>query len=419
MKKRLFVLSVIFLFSSSLFALWNDRFFEFNLKSDVSMSNNLFGITDIAKEVVEIDFTKIAEEMKAGNKDFNESISNENSVEFKIDIPHGLVFGVDVGMQLYESMDIGKELFYFLGFGNEPNQNIDIKTNGYLDLFVYSKFDIGWNTKKCKFVISPSVYSTLLHASTEGSSFVVKNTIDGKFAYELNGNFSLYSVSDSMIGIYNEVMQGNYLIFLDEGKALLQNFWQNVGLDLAANFEYDVSNNLTLNGGIRVPVLPCTLSNKSAFSVKSSWETSVMDLTQGNMKAPTFETAISSESGNVDYKINRPMKLTLGADLHAWNNVMNYYGSVGVCLEHPFSGENILDTLYFDYLAGLRVSLFNLISLNCSTERTDKVYKQKLALGLNIRLIELDVGVATASSDFMCSLKGGGLSAFAGIHLGL
>lgn len=419
MKKRLFIFSFLLIFSSSLFALWNDRFFDLNLKADAAVSNNLFGITDIAKEVIVIDFTKIAEEMKDGNKDFNESVSGEVSAGLKIDIPHGLVLGIDAGLQLYESLDIGKELFYFLGYGNEPNQDIDISTSGYVDMFVYTKVDIGWNTKKFKLVLSPSLYSTLLHVSTEGTNVVVKNTVDGKFAYELNGNFSIYSVSNSVVDLYNEMMGGNYLILLDEGKNLLQNLWGNVGVDLAANFEYDVSQNFTLNGGIRVPVLPCSLSSKSSFTVKSAWETSVLDLAQGNMTAPTFETAITSESGNIDYKINRPMKITLGGDLHAWNNVMNYYGSVGLCLEHPFSGENLLDTLYFDYLAGLRVSLLNLISLNFSTERTDKVYKQKLALGLNIRLAEIDVGVATASSDFMYSLKGGGLSAFANIHIGI
>lgn len=66
MKKLLLSLTIITFISTLLFAerSWNDRIFEFNVQGSTLVSNNLFGIEDIAKETVVIDFTKIANDMK-------------------------------------------------------------------------------------------------------------------------------------------------------------------------------------------------------------------------------------------------------------------------------------------------------------------------------------------------------------------
>lgn len=421
MKKLLLSLTIITFISTLLFAerSWNDRIFEFNVQGSTLVSNNLFGIEDIAKETVVIDFTKIANDMKKRNKDFNETISMDMDVGFKLDIPKGLIFGGTAGAQLYESFTIGRELFYFLGYGNELNQDITIPFTGYGDIFVYTKVDLGWNFKKCKVVISPSVYSALLHVTTEGSKLTTRNTNDGKFAYDLDANLSVYTPVNMDSDLYNEMMEGNFQGLLGAGEGTVQNFWSNAGLDLQANVDYYINNDFSLCCGLKMPIIPSKLSYKSAMTMKSTWETTVMDAAAGNIAEPTFDISSDSVSNRVSYRINRPLKLTVGGDFHPWNNIMNYYGNLGLCFEHPFAQNMEESSFYVDYLLGIHLRVLSVLNLNLSTERTDKVFCQKMSAGLNFRLLEVNIGVASASSDFVCSFKQAGANIFFDVHVGL
>lgn len=422
MKKLLLSLTIVSFLATSIFAQqrsWNDRIFEFNGKGSTLVSNNLFGIDEIAKDTLVIDFTKIADDMKKGNKDLNETIYMDMEGGFKLDIPNGLIFGGSAGAQFYESLSIGRELFYFLGYGNELNQDITIPFTGYNDIFVYSRVDLGWNFKKCRVVISPSVYSALLHVTTEGSKLTTRNTEDGKFAYELDANLSVYTPVDMDTDLYDDLMNGNFQGLLDAGERATQNFWSNAGLDLQANVDYYVNNDFSLLCGIKMPIIPSKLSYKSAVTVKSSWETSIMDAAAGNISTPTFEMGTETVTNKVSYRINRPFKLTIGGDFHPWNNIMNYYGNIGLCFEHPFAQNMSDSSFYVDYLLGIHLRVLTVLNLNLSTERTDKVFCQKMSVGMNFRLFEVNLGLASASSDFACSFKQGGANVFFDVHVGL
>lgn len=420
MKKIIFVFSLLCLLTSAAFSqrAWNDRIIDFNFAGQLNASNNLLGINDIARETIVIDFTQIADDMKQSGKGFNESISADFSAGFMLDIPKGLVFGANAGLQFYESLTIGKELFYFLGYGNKVNENINITADGYADIFAFAQADIGWNAGGLKVVISPAVYTAIAHVTTENSSIVFKNTADGKFAYELQGNFLVYTPVDMGVELVNDIMAGNYETLLDTGKNILTGLKQSAGLDIQAGFDYALNNDISVNALLRIPVIPSTMHYKSSFNVKSEWETTLQGVAQGTFSAPDF-TMNSTAGEEIKYTINRPLKLNIGGDFHAWNNIMNYYGNIGICLEHPFARNLDEMSIYFDYLFGLRVGVFNILNLSVSTECTDKIYKQKVTAGINLKLAEVNVGVATASSDFAKSFSGCGASAFVDVHVGL
>lgn len=398
---------------------WNDRIFEFNSAESTIVSNNMFGINDIAKETIVIDFTKMADDMKKSGKDLNETISMDMSAGFKLDIPNGLILGGNIGSQIYESVTVGKELIYFLGYGNELNQDVTIPVEGFCDIYIYASADFGWNSKKFKLVVTPSVYSALMHITTEGSKITTRNTADGKFAYDMTANLAVYTPFNIESDLYDDIEAGNFQRLLETGETAVQNFWSNAGLDLQANVDYYFNNYFTLTGGVKVPVIPSKLSYKSEVSVTSQWETTIMDAAQGNMETPAFNCTTSSESNRVSYRINRPLKFVIGGDFHPWNNIMNYYGSVGLCFEHPFAQNMDETSFYIDYLFGIHLGVFNALNLNLSTERTDKVFCQKASVGLNLRLFEVNVGLASASSDFALSFQQGGANVFCDVHVGL
>jgi len=77
-----------------------------------------------------------------------------------------------------------------------------------------------------------------------------------------------------------------------------------------------------------------------------------------------------------------------------------------------------LPEISIDYAVAGRLSLWNIISLELSHEHMDEVYKNALALSLNIRLVEVDAGVSFQSPNFTKSFSGAGLGAFATVAIG-
>ena len=112
------------------------------------------------------------------------------------------------------------------------------------------------------------------------------------------------------------------------------------------------------------------------------------------------------------------MKVSLGAEFHPFGNFMNYYGSLGFGLRHPFAQNTEELDAYFDYLLGVRISLFNLLQFSVSTERTDEVYKHKAMLSLSVRVVQVDAGVALESTSLANSFKGQGIGAFVALYVG-
>ena len=97
---------------------------------------------------------------------------------------------------------------------------------------------------------------------------------------------------------------------------------------------------------------------------------------------------------------------------------MSCYGTLGIGIQHPFSPNPAETYFYVDYLVGAKISLYNILSLYVSTERTDEIYKHKAMLALNFRLVEIDAGVAFESANLQTSFKGPGLGAFVTASVG-
>lgn len=423
MKKFILSLSFIALITSFSFAkqnrVWSDRVFDINFGASALCSNNILGLNDLSTQVLVIDFTKIADKMKRNGQDANISASTELQAGLRLDIPNGLTVGLTSGIQFYQSLNIGKELFYFLGYGNTLNQDIDIAINGFADVFVYNQVDFGWDFKKCKILVSPSIYSAFLHATTEGSHLTTRNTNDGKFAYELEGIASLYTSFEPSDYMFHDFILYNMEFGFEASSDYLRKLYLNSGLDVEANVEYFLNKDISLLGSVKMPFVPSKLSYKTQMKVTSQWETTIIDAAQGNMTTPEIEYENLSEASRVTYRLNRPLKIGVGADFHPWNNLMSYYGTLGLCVEHPFAPSWDDVDFYIDYLFGLRISILNALNLNVSTQRIDKVFCQKMAVGVNLRLIEVNVGLASASTDFVSSFSQSGLNAFFDFHLGL
>ena len=100
-------------------------------------------------------------------------------------------------------------------------------------------------------------------------------------------------------------------------------------------------------------------------------------------------------------------------------------GYLGLGFRHPFASAINQSTggvdetqVYVDYSIGGRLSLWNILSLSLSHSYLDEIFKNEVALALNIRLIEVDAGISLQSPSFTKSFSGAGLGAFVTVCVG-
>ena len=115
----------------------------------------------------------------------------------------------------------------------------------------------------------------------------------------------------------------------------------------------------------------------------------------------------------------------ISADFHPFGTLLTTSGYVGIAFRHPFAsainkangGENETQ-FYVDYSLAGRLSLWNVLSLSVSHSYMDEIFKNELAVALNIRLVEVDAGVSFQSPTFVKSFSGAGVGAFVTLCIG-
>ena len=408
------------------------RFFEVKVDVPVEVSNNLIGITDIFQKDVVIDLAQIADNVANKGAAIKGSIAP--ALSFGIDIPRGLILGVKVGAEADIGVGFSDDLFEFLGKGNVGmNNKYKLSTqNTYADIFATASVNAGWNKKKSRIEFTGTAFSALAHFDASDTyAMLYINDTENSFGYEANLDAKLYSNFNVAEG-FNDV------------NAIINAVTKNMGFDLSASYNRDLFRFLTIGATARIPLAPSKLSLCSSVSTKYSGEYSIEELLgseDSNDDGDSAEETAgeeTSDSSSFDpknmlgdpivlttpYAIHRPMKIGVTANFHPFGSLLSTSGYLGIGIRHPFasainSGMDVANTDYYiDYAISGRLSLWNIISLELSHEHMDEVYKNALALSLNIRLVEVDAGVSIQSPNFTKSFTGAGLGAFATVAIG-
>ena len=411
------------------------RFFEIKVDVPVEVSNNLLGLTDIFKKDVVIDLAEIADNVADKGAAIKGNVAPALSIG--IDIPRGLILGVKVGAEADIGVGLSDDLFEFLGKGNVGMENkYEMRaSNTYADLFATVSLNGGWNTKKSRLEFTGTAFSALAHfdaSDTYARLYINEN--ENSVEYTANLDAKLYSNMDFAKGF-------------DDVEAILAAVKNNMGFDLSANYQRDLFRFLTVGASARIPLAPSKLSLCQSVAYKKSGKYSVDDLLgkDDSEDGDSGEVPESTEGGDTEgsggdsfdmnnmlgdpvllstpYAVHRPLKAGISANFHPFGTLLSTKGYIGIGMRHPFasainSAEGGETDYYIDYAVAGRLSLWNIISLELSHEYMDQVYRNALALALNIRLAEVDAGVSLQSPNFAKSFTGAGLGAFVTVCLG-
>ena len=373
----------------------SERFFEFQIGVPVDFSNNAISFDDVFKKELILDLAKIANEMPS--EGLNLIVDTKPYVAINLNIAF-IHLGMSAGVDVYEKMGISKDFFDFLGKGNEVGETLTFDFNNYTDLFAFCEADVGIDFSNFSIHVTPSLFVPIFSSSGSVAKVTFLNDEEGNINLNMNTNFGVYSNFD----MYDE----NFLSDL---------FSNGNGFDVGVSASLPFGRKLVFSGKARIPIVPGSYQYKYSSYYEATTTMNLLDSslnsseTNGNIK--DFSKEVLEEK----IYINRPMKFNLYADYLLVGNVLKLRAGGGMGVFRPFLTDSFT---YPEYYFSAGINLFDFIKASISTEYTSQIFKHQIALGINVRLIELDCGVSLQSTDFMKSFSNNGFGAYAIVSIG-
>lgn len=373
----------------------SERFFEIQFGVPVDFSNNAISFDDIFKKELTLDLAKIANEMPS--EGLNLIVDAKPYVALNLNIAF-IHIGMSAGVDVYEKMGISKDFFDFLGKGNEVGETLTFDFNNYTDLFAFCEADVGIDFSNFSIHVTPSLFVPIFSSSGSVAKVTFLNDEEGNINLNMNTNFGVYSNFD----MYDE----NFLSDL---------FSNGNGFDVGVSASLPFGRKLVFSGKARIPIVPGSYQYKYSSYYEATTTMNLLDSslnsseTNGNIK--DFSKEVLEEK----IYINRPMKFNLYADYLLMGNVLKLRAGGGMGVFRPFLTDSFT---YPEYYFSAGINLFDFIKASISTEYTSQIFKHQIALGINVRLIELDCGVSLQSTDFMKSFSNNGFGAYAIVSIG-
>ena len=373
----------------------SERFFEIQFGVPVDFSNNAISFDDVFKKELTLDLAKIANEMPS--EGLNLIVDTKPYVAINLNIAF-IHIGMSAGVDVYEKMGISKDFFDFLGKGNEVGETLTFDFNNYTDLFAFCEADVGIDFSNFSIHVTPSLFVPIFSSSGSVAKVTFLNDEEGNINLNMNTNFSVYSNFDK----YDE----NFLSDL---------FSNGNGFDVGVSASLPFGRKLVFSGKARIPIVPGSYQYKYSSYYEATTTMNLLDSslnsseTNGNIK--DFSKEVLEEK----IYINRPMKFNLYADYLLVGNVLKLRAGGGMGVFRPFLTDSFT---YPEYYFSAGINLFDFIKASISTEYTSQIFKHQIALGINVRLIELDCGVSLQSTDFMKSFSNNGFGAYAIVSIG-
>jgi hypothetical protein len=402
--KRIIIITVFLISALSLWAADKPRrYIEFGFDVNGSFANNYMGVKDIMQDTIVVDFNTIADDLKKG-------------LDLYFDAGGGIFFNINLrptwGFGIFSKVDA-------VGEFNLPNSLIDLISRGNkLDKTYSGDFGLGaaafaelgfWSSfsvKQIKITLQPAYYMPVLYLHSP----------------KVNYSFT----TDSSNGIIN--LDGNYAVDVytpisldDTGNIDPAGLPKEGGVDLTLRGEYPLFKFLTLGASLsHIPVFPAQLQHKASMSGHFGFNVETEDIlsTDGiSNLTDEFESVQNDPvySDGEKQLVFRPFKFGVDAVFRP------IHGSrlVSLLPEAALVFNGVYDrAVYVDFGLTAELNLLNILILDAGSKYEDLVWRERLGLILNLKILEIGVGVTSQSQQFIKSFQGTGLGVDLGVRFG-
>jgi hypothetical protein len=403
MKKLL----ALILFGTAL-SLWAQdkphRFVEAGFDANASFANSYLRTGDVFGERITLDISKMAGELGNGLGVFFDS-RGEVFVNFNLGAVWG--FGFFAGVDALGQFKVPQSLVELLSEGNE----LDKTYSDDLGLGAVAFFETGFwasaKVRRIKFTVRPAYFLPLAYVSKPRVNYTFAVGDDGSVRVAGNYQVEMYTPLplDGIEGFDDIDMLADRIDIADLfGKG---------GVDLVLRAEYPVYHNFIIGGSLgHIPLIPAQLSNK--YSLRGDFEITktIEHIIDKDFDVPEFDPV--AEHGEDHKVIFRPFKIGVDAVYRPLNIRL-----LTLRPELALAFNSIYDTpVYLDFGITGELNLADIFTIDVGTRLEDLVWKERIGLSLNFRIIEVLAGITTQSQEFLRSFQGAGFGVDVGVRVG-
>jgi hypothetical protein len=363
------------------------RSFEIGLANvSVGVINDFLSVDDMLKETIIVDLDKIRNTLNIG---YNLCVS---PIFININVKEKWGLGLSTKIDATGN-------FVFPGNMMSLKQAVDEKAE--VNAAVFAEAGISWffTIDKLKIKIKPSIFYPVVYLNSDDIYY--NNNNDG---FSISYNAKLFTAWDEF-----------------------HNITASPGFDLYAGIEFPFAKALgiskipLLDFGIGVDVYgikltEATIKNYSQYSGLIGSDKIDVFGDDGGLGEGFFEMGLEEPVYGMENKIvSRPFRVQAWLDWRPLlgSRLLTIYPMIGYSInplyDEPFSKE---------YGVKARLDINNIFIAELSIKQEDRLWQDSLNLILNLRLIELDLGVSVKSPEFIKDLSAGGVGANFGLKIG-
>jgi hypothetical protein len=192
------------------------------------------------------------------------------------------------------------------------------------------------------------------------------------------------------------------------------------GFDFSLTAEYELLPALDLGGSVsHIPLMPASLNhrmhNRMAYSFNSG-DASILDMIDEDFDFDSVFTEESAETvydDNAAYRVFRPLSF----DVYVQYKPLKTK-SIILKPNFGFSVLTVYEKTCFNFGLEGKLDWKNFVSLTLRSGLRERFWRHEAAIMLNLRVVELNIGVGIQSQGFKDSFKIKGAEIAAGLRLG-
>jgi hypothetical protein len=380
------------------------RFVEAGFDAGASFANSYVRTGDVFREKITLDVSKMAGELGNG-LGLLAGARGEAFLNFNLGALWG--FGLFAGFDALGQFSIPQSLIELLSEGNDPGKTYSEDPGLGAAAFFETGFWASAKIRRIKFTVRPAYFLPLVYLSSPRLNYAFALGEDGSITVSGDYRVEVYT-AQSLDGIGGfedlDILAGRIDIADMLGKG---------GVDLVLRAEYPVYHNFIAGASLgHIPLIPAQLSDRYSLSGGFKTTKTIEDIISNDFDLPDLEAV--AEYGTDHKVVFRPFKIGLDAVYRPFNiRLLTLKPAVALVF------NSIYDTpVYLDFGISGELNLGDICTIAAGTRLEDMVWKERVGLSLNFRVIELLAGITTQSQQFVRSFQGAGFAVDIGVRVG-
>jgi hypothetical protein len=371
------------------------RVFEWGINFDAGFANNWIGWEDVfnSQRSLILDLSKLPAQK------FGVAVSAEPRTWLKVQSrgKHEIGITLTAGLDIDGYLGLSPELTDSIARGRllPFSGAVEAGASVFAALELRGSAAIG----RWRFFAAPEVYLPLLYM--EPPDIHANAEIDGTLKGEMVAEGAVFTAFDM-----------NGLDSLDISGVL-----GHKGVNISLGAEYALFDFLDVGGSVsHIPLVPAVLTNKASFKIgydispDGSGLLNVFD----NLFQEREDSSLDLAYGEGSLTVYRPLRFDAFCVYKPFGfRMMNiaFRGNVGFSMMTVYGA-------CFNFGVSARADFLNMFGLELKSGYTEALWRHGVSLTANMKVIELDCGLAVQSQDFVRSFRAAGLQAVVGVKAG-